>query len=226
MRGLEVIDEAKARLEMECPGIVSCADIIVYAARDSAVLSGVPSFKTRGGRRDSLVSRLYDVDLPSPTFPIDQLVAAFTRKGMTRDHLVVLTGAHSIGLVHCSMFAYRAMGYNKTIPIDPKLVEEDRLKILSNCQGQDLGQTVLPIDSETDTLMDNRFYKKLLKGSGLLESDCAMAVDPKTRRIVNKMAKDERRWLRAFAKAMVRLGEIEVKTGTEGEIRKDCRSVN
>lgn len=38
LRSYEVIDEVKEALEKECPGIVSCADIIIMASRDAVAM--------------------------------------------------------------------------------------------------------------------------------------------------------------------------------------------
>lgn len=38
LRSYEVVDEIKEALESVCPGIVSCADIIIMASRDAVAL--------------------------------------------------------------------------------------------------------------------------------------------------------------------------------------------
>ena len=38
LKGFEIIDLIKAELEVVCPGVVSCADVLVLAAREAVVL--------------------------------------------------------------------------------------------------------------------------------------------------------------------------------------------
>jgi peroxidase len=38
LKGFELVDKVKEKLEAECPGAVSCADLLAIAARDAVVL--------------------------------------------------------------------------------------------------------------------------------------------------------------------------------------------
>ncbi|CAD5321053.1 unnamed protein product [Arabidopsis thaliana] len=92
LRGLEVIDDAKARLEAVCPGVVSCADILALAARDSVDLSDGPSWRVPTGRKDGRLSLATEAsNLPSPLDSVAVQKQKFQDKGLdTHDLLKTL----------------------------------------------------------------------------------------------------------------------------------------
>nr|CAH69250.1 TPA: class III peroxidase 7 precursor [Oryza sativa Japonica Group] len=104
LRGYDAVNKIKAAVEAVCPGKVSCADILAFAARDSVTKSGGFVYPVPSGRRDGDVSSAFSVfsSIPSPFFDADELVQSFAAKGLTVDDLVALSGAHSIGTAHCS----------------------------------------------------------------------------------------------------------------------------
>lgn len=38
LKGFDIVDKIKTELEAECPGVVSCADLLAIAARDGVIL--------------------------------------------------------------------------------------------------------------------------------------------------------------------------------------------
>ncbi|KAL9318801.1 hypothetical protein ACSQ67_015318 [Phaseolus vulgaris] len=225
LRGFQVIDEAKAQIEAECPHTVSCADILAFAARDSANKVGGINYAVPAGRRDGRVSiRDEASQLPLPTSNADQLIANFRRKGLSADEMVTLSGAHSIGVSHCSSFSDRLYSFNATFPQDPSMDSKYATSLKSKCPaGSD---NTVPLDASTPNRLDNKYYTELKKHRGLLTSDQTLLGSPSTRPMLLTNAKHSSVWARKFAKAMVHMGSIDVLTGSQGEIRTRCALVN
>ncbi|XP_028784428.1 peroxidase 5-like [Neltuma alba] len=231
LRGFEVIDEAKAQIEAVCPQTVSCADIIAFAARDSAQNVGHINYDVPAGRRDGRVSIMDEVqgNLPPPFFNAQQLIDNFARKGLSADEMVTLSGAHSIGVSHCSSFSGRLYSFNATHPQDPSMDPAFAELLKRKCppstnNGGDDPKAVL--DPATPSRLDNKYYVALRNHRGLLTSDQTLLESESTKNMALRNAKHGWSWAHKFAKAMVRMGSIEVLTGSEGEIRKTCSVVN
>lgn len=229
LKGLDLIDEIKTRIEEECPETVSCADILAFATRDATVLSGMPYYLVPAGRRDSRTSRASDVrgNLPGGATPVDDIIDIFKKKDFSVEEMVVLLGAHSLGSARCSMFDYRLFNFSSIETQDPSLNPFFAAYLLKICPlfGQN-GDATANFDPITPFSLDNMYYRNLLKGRGLLEADQALATNPQTSEFVHKLAFDPIGWKRKFVKTMIRLGRTEVLTGRKGEIRKSCRENN
>ncbi|KAF8692490.1 hypothetical protein HU200_039588 [Digitaria exilis] len=229
LRGFQVIDTAKSAVEASCPNTVSCADILAFAARDSINITGNLAYQVPSGRRDGNVSLDTDAvaNLPRPTFNASQLVANFAAKNLTDEEMVILSGAHTVGRSFCTSFLNRI--YNGSTPIADSGLSSGYATLLqalcpSNANSSTTITTVL--DPSTPTVLDNNYYKLLPLNLGLFFSDNQLRVNSTLNASVNSFAANETLWKEKFVAAMLKMGNIEVLTGSQGEIRLNCSIVN
>lgn len=232
LRGFEVIDDAKAKIEAVCPGVVSCADILALAAKDAVELGNGPSWRVPLGRRDGRVSSSSDAaNMPSPLDSISVLKQKFAAKGLTVEDLVVLNGAHTIGQTDCRFFSYRLYNYSASGQSDPSINNDYVSQLQELCPANGDGLTKVALDRGSQTTFDTSFFQNINKGYGVLESDQRLMSDDTTSNYVKRYGGLISgllgvRFDLAFASSMVKMGNIGVQTGTSGEIRKVCSVFN
>ncbi|KAH9304138.1 hypothetical protein KI387_008542, partial [Taxus chinensis] len=170
LRGFEVIDSIKAELEFACPGIVSCADILAIAARDSVMLTGGPTWQVQLGRRDSRTASkaLANDSIPAPTSNVATLIQKFQNVGLSQEDMVTLSGAHTIGKARCATFSARLQ--NQPDPTLEKLMLTSLQRLCFNGFSSN-SNAVTILDLETPRTFDNGYYRNLPSGQGLLNSD-------------------------------------------------------
>lgn len=222
-RGFEVIDTIKNKLENACSGVVSCADIIAIAARDSVVELGGPWWAVRLGRRDSTTANFSgaNTNIPPPTSNLSSLISLFQAQGLSKKEMVTLSGGHTIGQARCVSF--RGHIYNDTD------IDSTYSTLLgSRCpRTTDSGDNNLsPLDYVTPTVFDNNYYINLKCKKGLLHSDQQLFNGGSTDSRVTTYSSNQTTFFSHFAAAMVKMGNIKLLTGTSGEIRKNCRKPN
>ncbi|KAJ0233892.1 hypothetical protein HA466_0279060 [Hirschfeldia incana] len=188
--GFQVIDDIKRRIELVCPGVVSCADILALAAREAVVLTKGPYWEVKLGRKDGNVSLAANVkSLPSQTDSIAEALRIFANYGLNTEDFVALIGAHTI----------------RTIA------------------GNGLSRVALDIGREL--VFDTSIFKSILNGSAVLTFDQRLRIIPTIYRIMQEFV-TKKRFETVFKRAMARMSEIEVKTGLNGEVRRNCSRVN
>ncbi|RDX79305.1 Peroxidase 15, partial [Mucuna pruriens] len=230
IRGLDVVNQIKTAVENACPGVVSCADILTLAAEISTVLAGGPYWDVSLGRRDSLTANrtLANQNLPAPFFNLTQLEGAFAVQGLNTTDLVALSGAHTFGRAHCSLFVGRLYNFSGTGKPDPTLNTTYLQQLRTICPNGGPGTNLTNFDPTTPDTFDKNYYSNLQVKKGLLQSDQELfsTTGADTIAIVNKFSSDQNAFFASFSASMIKMGNIGVLTGTKGEIRKQCNFVN
>ncbi|WCJ23584.1 Peroxidase superfamily protein [Euphorbia peplus] len=257
LSGYDVIDDIKDELERVCPGVVSCADILALAARDSVSFprrkgSEVDQdknddkgkdrydfynprwfqqyslWKVQTGRRDGNISLASEANenLPSPFAEFAALKEQFAHKKLNVQDLVVLSGAHTIGVANCATFSdNRLYSYSENETTDPTLDSTYAELLKTQCPNPTDFTKSVEMDHQSSLSFDSNYFDILLKNKGLLTSDATLLTDPESAKIVRRLRQNNV-FFREFALSMRKMGAIGVLTGDDGEIRKNCRRVN
>ncbi|PNY00419.1 peroxidase 43-like protein, partial [Trifolium pratense] len=202
VKGFDVIERAKARLEASCPGVVSCADIVALAARDAIIMANGPSYQVPTGRRDGLVSDVsLAKDMPDVSDSIQQLKTKFLNKGLTEKDLVLLS--------------------------DPAISPFFLPQLKAKCPQNGDINTRLAIDEGSDKRFDKNILKNIRDGFAVLESDARLNDDIATRSVIDSYFSPMNpifgpSFENDFVHSIVKMGQIGVKTGSAGNIRHVC----
>ncbi|KAF3438247.1 hypothetical protein FNV43_RR21008 [Rhamnella rubrinervis] len=249
LKGFEVIECIKEELERVCPGVVSCADILSLATRDGIVLAGGPFYPIFTGRRDSIQSYHDEAlaEIPRPDDNITQTLHLFSLRGFNERETVSLLGGHNIGKISCQFIERRLTNFKGTGQPDPTIAPDFLKEMRRHCQENE--STSSPAGSpasmpsqgkkasefgvsyfeelsssiSSGSGFDTHYYQSLLRGRGLLFADQQLTANPKTARLVRAYASDDGTTFRMdFAWAMLKMSNLNVLTGTQGEVRLNC----
>ncbi|KAL9245072.1 hypothetical protein vseg_018766 [Gypsophila vaccaria] len=219
----KIINDLQTLIQSQCGQVVSCADITALAARDSVLLSGGPSYNIPLGRRDSqnFATRNDTLNnLPGPTFNATQLLDALSTKNLTATDLVALSGGHTIGRGHCTSFT------NRIYPTrDPTMDQTFYNNLKLTCPATNTTNTT-NLDIRSPNTFDNKYYVDLMNRQTLFTSDQTLYTDTRTKDIVTSFAINQTLFFEKFVDGMLKMGQLNVLTGSQGEIRANCSAVN
>lgn len=125
----------------------------------------------------------------------------------------------------------RLYNFTRTGNADPSIDQQFLTQLQTTCPKNGDGLKKVELDKDSQLKFDVSFFKNVRNGNGILESDQRLYGDPSTKDVVDKYARTLRgllglRFNYNFQKAMIKMSSIEVKTGTQGEIRKVCSKFN
>jgi len=138
-------------------------------------------------------------------------------------------GAHTIGRGVCLLFVDRLYNFSNTGLPDPTLNTTLLQSLQAICPNIGFQATNLTnLDVSTPDKFDSNYYSNLQVGNGLFQSDQELfsSTGSDTIDIVNSFSSNQTLFFEAFKASMIKMGNIGVLTGTQGEIRTHCNFVN
>nr|XP_043640170.1 peroxidase 12-like [Erigeron canadensis] len=224
LRGFDVIEDLRRRVHKQCgAGSVSCSDITAIVARDAIVLTGGPSYSVPLGRRDgvSFATRNATLaNLPSPFVPTDTLLRTLSAKNFDATDAVALSGAHTIGVAHCPSFTGRLY------PTQDATLDKTFATTLKGVCPDANTNASTNLDIRSPNVFDNKYFVDLMNKQGVLTSDQDLYTDKRTRDIVTSFAINQTLFFEKFVNVMIKMGQMQVLTGTQGEVRNSCHVRN
>lgn len=94
------------------------------------------------------------------------------------------------------------------------------------CPQNGYGTAVANLDPTTLDSFYNNYFANLQNNQGLLQSDQELFSSSTTVSIVNTFSSNQNTFFQSFTQSMINMGNISPLTGTNGEIRSDCKRVN
>ncbi|XP_020529831.1 peroxidase 24 [Amborella trichopoda] len=228
LTGFDILDRLKALIESQCLNTVSCADILALAARDAVSFQYKQSlWEVLTGRRDGNVSLASEVgpNIPSPASNLTVLRQNFANKKLTEKDLVVLSGAHTIGVAHCGTFNRRLYNFTRKGDADPQLNPMYADFLRTKCKSLTDTNTPVEMDPGSSSFFSSHYYLILQQHMGLFQSDAALLTDEDSGRIANELM-DKETFFEEFQSSIMKMGAIGVLNENEGEIRKICSMAN
>nr|XP_017250959.1 PREDICTED: peroxidase 24-like [Daucus carota subsp. sativus] len=228
LSGYELIDAIKAKLEEECPGVVSCADILALAARDAISFQfRRPMWNVFTGRKDGRVSLSSEAttDMPSPFSNFTTLLSQFQSHGLDMMDLVTLSGAHTIGTTRCALLSRRLYNFTGRGDTDPSLDPEYAESLRNICPNPLIPATPVEMDPESSGSFDSHYFKILNEHKGVFLSDAALLTNQQSAQMAKDLENPKVFFARS-AQSMKTMSEIITLAEGEGEVRQNCRVVN
>jgi len=185
---------------------------------------GGPGWSVKLGRRDSTTANFAAANsgvIPPPITTLSNLINRFKAQGLSTRDMVALSGAHTIGRAQCVTFRNRI--YNAS-NIDTSFAISKRRNCPATSGSGDNKKANL--DVRSPDRFDHDFYKQLLSKKGLLTSDQALFNNGPTDSLVIAYSHNLNAFYRDFARAMIKMGDISPLTGSNGQIRQNCRRPN